>query len=142
MLDLTKVLAGVEPGLKLYCGYIKDGKEIGEVTLVCVDPSVAYPIKVQDKDGKFWWFTMTGGYMLDDEECHLSPADHVSWADFLVERNSVKRRFECGDVIQCILSGYAYHGCVYKIDEVTPNGYIVNDYEFIPIREEGLWKKL
>jgi hypothetical protein len=97
---------------------------------------------VQDKDGKFWWFTMTGGYMLNDEECYLSPADHVSWADFLVEKNSVKHRFECGDVIECTLRGHEYYGCAYEIEEVLSDGYIVNDYVFIPIREEGHWKKL
>lgn len=142
MLDLTKVLDRVEPGTKLHCGYTSGGKEIGEVTLVCVDPSVAYPIKVQDKDGKFWWFTMTGGYWQDERECHLSPLGHASWTDFLVEKHQVKHRFKLGDVVECILRGHEHHGEAYAIEEVTPSGYVIDYDEFIPIREQELWKKL
>lgn len=143
MLDLTKVLDGVEPGMKLYCSYTnKSGKEIGEVELVCVNTEVEYMIMVKDKNGKNWWFTMTGGYMRDDEDCYLFPAGFISWGEFLVEKHSVKHRFKLGDVIECILRGHEYHGLAYAIEEVTPTGYVIDRDIFIPIREEGLWKKL
>lgn len=143
MLDLTKVLDGVEPGMRLYCSYDnKSGKEIGEVELVSMDKSLSYPIKVKDSDGKFWWFSRIGGANYAECNCYLSPVGYTSWGDFLLEKNLVKHRFKLGDVIECVLRGHEYHGCAFAIEGILPTGYIINASAFIPIHDEGLWKKL